>query len=346
VDKRIRTGVIGLGKMGIFHSALIKMIPQAELVAVHDVNPKLEKYVRNAGIDVDFYPDLGRMLDQEQIEAVLICTPPFTHLPIARKCEEYGLDMMVEKPLAESLASASEMVSLIREKANVHSTGFTAAHIPLLRKAKQMLDAEVIGRPVRFGVSVYISQVFGKKKGWFFDKRQSGGGVIIDIASHLIYLIVWYFGLPEMIQSRLVRFFSEVEDSGTVLMEYQNGLTGSLDTNWSLPGYRMATHEINIEGESGYLEITNEYIKLFLPRPQDDFDGGWTTLYRADIGSSSPFDLGSEGFYDEDKHFIDCCLTREKPRVTWEEGWQVQKVIQAIYRSDESRQPVSMGAVR
>ena len=113
MDKKIRTGVIGLGKMGIFHSALINMIPQAELVAVNDQNQKLSKYVKNAGLDVVFYSDLDRMIEQAHLDAVFICTPPATHFPLAQHCVARNLDVFIEKPLAESYSSAQKMLDLL-----------------------------------------------------------------------------------------------------------------------------------------------------------------------------------------------------------------------------------------
>jgi len=345
MSEKIRTGIIGLGKMGILHSALINMIPQADLVSVHDTNRKLSNYVKNSGMDVTFFSELEKMLDNVVLDAVFVCTPPFTHLPIAQECVNRKLNVFVEKPLAESCLSAKKMLSLVETNDIVHATGFTLAHIPLYKKAKDMLAKGVLGDVHRFNFSVYFSQVLSRKKGWFYDKSKSGGGVVIDIASHLIYLMTWYFGLPRKIYARTLNFFSDVEDCGNIMFEYENGLIGVLDANWSVPGYRLATIEIGIEGEKGFMEITNDYIKLNLLQSFDDFGEGWTTIHKIDLGSTSHFDLGSEGFSDEDRHFIECCLTKEKPAVSWKEGLDVQKIIEAVYRSSEKRSPVDLDSV-
>lgn len=342
VEKKIRTGVIGLGKMGILHSALIKMIPQAELVSVHDTNKKLSKYVSNSGLNVTFFPNLAQMLDQSNLDAVFVCTPPSIHLPVASECVERGLNVFVEKPLSESLSSAEKMVSLVENSGIIHATGYTLGHIPIYRKAKEILEKKTLGEIHRFCVSVYISQVLTRKKGWFYDKSKSGGGVLIDIASHLIYLLTWYFGLPRKVYGRTHNFFSEVEDCATVFLEYGNGLCGVLDAHWSLPGYRMATIEITLEGKMGNMEITNDYIKLNLREELGSFGEGWTTIHKIDMGSPSPFDLGGEGFYEEDRNFIECCLNRENPFVSWKDGLDVQRIIEAVYASAGSLQPTEV----
>lgn len=346
MEKRIRTGVVGLGKMGILHSALINMIPEAELVSVHDTNKKLSKYAESSGMDVPFYPHLEHMLERTDLDAVFICTPPFTHLSIAQTCLAHRLNIFVEKPLAESLSSAKTMVALLENRNVLHATGFTLAHIPLFKKAKELLKEKLLGNVNSFNVSVYFSQVLSKKKGWFTDKTKSGGGVVIDIASHLIYLILWYFGMPQRVYGRTLNFYSQVEDCGSILLEYANGMSGVLDANWSIPGYRLATIDITIEGENGLMEITNDYIKLNLRQAPPRYEEGWTTIHKIDLGSTSHFDLGSEGFYDEDRHFITCCLRGKKPDVTWENGLDVQRIVEAVYLSAEARTPIDMDLLR
>ena len=345
MEKKIRTGVIGLGKMGILHSALINMIPQAKLVSVHDTNKNLSKYVKNSGMDVTFYSHLEQMLDKENLDAVFMCTPPFTHQPIAQECISRNLDVFVEKPLAESLSSAKKMIALLEKKDVIHATGFNLGHISLYRKAKDMLEQGVLGQVSKFNISVYFSQVFSKKRGWFYDKSKSGGGVVIDIASHLIFLVTWYFGLPQSVYARTLNFYSDVEDCGSLMFEYKNGLIGVLDVNWSIPGYRLATIEIVLEGENGIMEVTNDYIKLNLHQSAGDLEEGWTNMHKIDLGSTSHFDLGSEGFSEEDRHFIECCLKREKPDVNWLDGLNVQRIIEAVYMSSEACGPVDMDSV-
>jgi predicted dehydrogenase len=345
MGKKIRTGIIGMGKMGILHTALINMIPQAELVSVHDTDRRLSKYVQKSGMDVVFYSQLEDMLEKEDLDAVFLCTPPFTHLPIAQKCVSRNLNVFVEKPLADSFASAKQMNSLLEKNDVIAATGFNLAHVPLYKRANEMLEMGVLGRVDKFNISVYFSQVLRKKRGWFYDKSKSGGGVIIDIASHLIYLVTWYFGLPQKVYARTLNFYSDVEDCGSILFEYKDGLTGVLDANWSIPGYRLATIEIALEGENGFMEITNDYIKLNLLQPTGDIGEGWTNIHKIDLGSTSHFDLGSEGFCEEDRHFIECCLTKEKPDVSWEDGLNVQRIIEAVYRSSDKRNPVDLDLV-
>lgn len=334
--------IIGLGKMGILHTALVNMIPQVELAALCDIDQSLSKYVRQSGLKAIFYSDVERMLRELKLDAAFICTPAFTNLALGTICLEHNLDVFVEKPLAHTLTAAKKMVNLIADKKAIHATGYLFAHIALFRKAKELLDKKVIGNIFRFRSSIYISEVFAKKKGWYYDKSKSGGGAVINIASHLIYLLYWYFGPVANVFAQTLHFYSDVEDAATAYLEFSNGLKGTLDVSWSLPGYRLSYLELIVEGDNGTLELTNDYIRLYLYKAHKNFEKEWTTIHKIDLPRSCQFELGGEGYYEEDVDFVQCCLQRTHPVVTWWDGLEVQRIIEAIYLSAEKRRILSI----
>jgi len=345
-QKELKIGVIGLGKMGILHTALLNVIPSAKLVALSDINRQLSTYVKNSGLGVPFYSDLNKMLNEVEMDAVVVCTPPFANFSIVKHCVEKNLDVFIEKPLAESFESAKKIFNLSINKDIIHSTGYLFGHIPLFQEAKSLLEKKILGHLYHFRSSIYISMVFGPKKGWLFEKSKSGGGAIINIGSHIIFLLYWLFGPLESVFSKIVKIYSKVEDSGTILFEFSNGLIGSLDVSWSIPGYRLSSVRTIIEGKNGLMEITDDYIKLYLYSKQGDFPKGWTTIHKIDLDKTSKFDLGGEGYYDEISHFIDCCLHRKKPVVSWKEGLEVQRIIEAIYKSADSNKHIYLKEVQ
>jgi predicted dehydrogenase len=341
-EKKIRVAVIGLGKMGILHTALVNMIPQARLAALFDIDKKLSKYIDNSGLQVPFYTDLDRMLDEVELDAAVICTPTYTNLPMAEALVKRRIDLLVEKPLAHSLEAAEKMAALAAEAGIIHATGYLLAHVPLYRKVKGLLADRILGRVFRFRSSIYISEVFSRKKGWFYSREKSGGGVVTHIASHLIYLLYSYFGPVADVFARTQNLHSEVEDCATAILEFADGTVGTLDVSWSIPGYRLTYIDLIIEGENGTIEITNDYIKLYLYKPAREYPKEWTNIYRADLPSCSDFELGGEGFYEEDKDFVMACLERRPAAVTWQDGLEVQRIVEAIYRSAESRKIVDL----
>ncbi len=344
-DKKIRVAIIGLGKMGILHTALVNMIPRARLAALYDIDRKLSQYVEDAGLNVPFFSDLDRMFSEVGLDAVFLCGPTFTNLPLARECAARKLDMFVEKPLAHSFAAAKEMAALANGGQLVNATGYLLSHWCLFRAAKRILDEGSLGKVHRFRASIYISEVFSRKKGWFYSREKSGGGAVTHIASHLISLLYSYFGPAQSVFGRTKSIHSEVEDCGTALLEYGDGAQGTLDVSWSIPGYRLTYINLTVEAENGSLDLTNDDIRLYLHRPAKGYPREWTHLYRADMPSVSDFELGGEGFYEEDKDFIDCCAERRKPLVSWSEGLEVQRIVEAIYRSAATGKAVALKEV-
>lgn len=344
-NKKVRVGVIGLGKMGILHTALINMIPEARLSALYDVDKKLSQYVEDAGLKVPFYTDLDMMLSEVELDAVFLCGPTYTNLSLARACAARNLDIFAEKPLAHSFAAAKEMAALASERRLVHATGYLLSHWCLCKRAKEILDEGVLGRIIRYRASIYISEVFSRKKGWFYNREKAGGGAVLHIASHLISLLYLYFGPARSVFARTQSVYSEVEDTGTALLEYDDGGLGTLDVSWSIPGYRLAYMALTVEAENGSLDLTNDDLRLYLQKPARGYPKEWTHLYRADMPSVSGFDLGGEGFYEEDKDFIVSCLERRKPVVSWLEGLEVQRIIEAIYRSAAAGRTVALKEV-
>jgi predicted dehydrogenase len=340
--KKIRVAVIGLGKMGILHTALINMIPRARLAALHDTDKKLAHYVEDSGLGAPFYSDLSKMLSEVELDAVFLCGPTFTNPELAKECAGRDLDMFAEKPLAHSFEAAKGMAALAADRRLVHAAGYVASHMCLFRAAKKILDEGALGKVFRYRGTIYVSEVFSKKKGWFYSREKSGGGAVTHIGSHLISLLNSYFGPARSVFGRIKSIHSEVEDCGTALLEYASGMQGALDVSWSLPGYRLTYVDLTIEAENGSLELTNDDIRIYLYKAAGGYPKEWTHLYRADMPSTSEFELGGEGFYEEDKEFIDCCAERRKPLVSWTEGLEVQRVVEAIYRSAASGKTIPL----
>ena len=167
----------------------------------------------------------------------------------------------------------------------------------------------------------------------------------MNIASHLLYLLFSYFGPVKSVFAETHRFYSEVDDSATAFLEFSQGARGTLDVSWSIPGYRLSYIDLIVEGENGTLELTNDYIKLYLFRAAKEFPKEWTTIHKIDFAPSSKFELGGEGFYEEDLDFINCCLQRKTPLVTWREGLEVQRIVEAIYRSADNKKVIDLGEI-
>jgi predicted dehydrogenase len=341
--KKIRTAVIGLGKLGILHMSVVNMIPDAELCAIADVNKSLAKYVEQAGIKAPFYSDTDRMLAEVKPDAAVICTPAFANLSVVEQCLVRDMDLFVEKPLAHTLEAAKRMIGLVAGRNVVHATGYLFAHMGIYKRAKAILSSGALGRLYRVRSGVYTSEVFAKKKGWLYDPEKAGGGAVINIASHLLYVLYWFFGTARTVTAQTRHIYSDVEDAGSALLEFDDGLQGVMDVSWSVPGYRLPYTEIHVEGDNGTMELTNDYLKLYLYKATKEFPKEWTTIHKIDLPSTSRFEIGAEGLYEEDQDFIRQAHGRGKPAVSWNDGFEVQRMVEAIYRSAAQKKTIVTG---
>jgi predicted dehydrogenase len=344
--KKVRVALIGFGKLGILHSAVVNMVPNAELVAIADVNKQLATYIQQAGLKAPFYSDVDKMVAEVQPEAAVICTPAFANLPVVRQCLVRDMDLFVEKPLAHTFAAAKTLLELASSRTIVHATGYLFAHMNLFKKAKSLLDDGVLGPLYRVRSAVYTSEVFSKKKGWYYDPEKSGGGAVMNIAAHLLYILYWYFGLPQSVFAQTKYIYSDVDDAGTAFLQYAGGMQATMDVSWSVPGYRLPYTEINIEADNGMMTLTNDAIKLYLYKANKGFPKEWTTIHKIDLGSTSRFEIGAEGLFEEGQDFVDCCLERRTPAVSWKDGFEVQRLIEAIYRSAARTSTVLLGEIQ
>ncbi len=345
--KHQHIAIIGLGRMGIAHAALLNTIARAKLVGFCDLSRRLGRQARGMGFrDVPFYTDVERLLDETQPDGVFICTPPHTHLPIARQCVPRVEGVFVEKPLAQSLAAAQEMVALVEGRGLVHAVGYHYAYVPIFQRAGELLGQGVIGGPTEVRASMFLTQVMGPKRAsWWYDPAKAGGGVVISITSHLLALLQEYFGAVAWAEAQTRRLHSKlVEDEATIRLGFASDLQAVVETSWSVPGYERSAIEIGIEGENGTLTVTDGEIRLSLQQATSGFPAGESHVPVSDVPDPAEFELGGPGFWAEDADLIACLgdAAERAPRVTWHQALATQAVLDAVYGSAERVEKVGL----
>lgn len=343
---RPKVGVIGLGRMGILHAALVNVNPEANLRALHEPDKQLLGLIQNFCPQTPLFSDLDKMLEKMQLDTVFICTPNVTHLPLALKCSEKNLNIFVEMPLAESLDSAKKMIKVAAEKNLINAVGYHFSQMAVFQEAKRLIDSHVLKKILRIRAFLYLSLTTGDKKGWIFDKSQSGGGIIINTASQLLYLLYWFFGPVKSVYAKTTSKFAGVEDSASLMLEFTSGIMGYADVSWSRPGYPFSAVSVIVEGTQGTMEITNDFIKLHLYKKTPQFKKGWTTVHKADLPASSRFYLAGEGYYEENSLFLQCCKEKKLPSVTWKDGMEVLRIVEALYLSNQTKRPIILDEVK
>jgi NADH dehydrogenase len=343
----LKIAVVGLGKMGLFHSALLRTIAGVRLVAAADTNRGREASMRSMGINVPFFQSLEELLNERSPEAVLICTPTFAHYEDVKLCLERGVNVLVEKPLAANAVRSRDLAELAARQRVVHAVGYHLAYSPVFERARDLLTEGVIGEPETYRAQLQHAEVLGPKHGWMFDRDLAGGGLVRNTASHLIFLLEWFFGHPAQLTAKVgSTYSSSIEDTVTASLEYPNGTVGTIDASWSVPGKDILEVQMRVEGTRGSLTVTAEDIRLELEEPSLGFAVGRHRLHSSDLAVAGVFDLAPEAsgaaYYRQDEGFISDITDGRQPRTAFDAAASAEEVIDAIYLSAENGEAVPL----
>ena len=192
----IRVAVVGVGKMGLSHLALVRAHPKVELAAVCDSSNYILGVLRKY-TGVSTHSDYEKMLRDVPLDAVLIATPTRTHARMVRSALESDLHVFCEKPFTLSSTDAEELALLAGERGLVTQVGYHNRFVGAFREVKALLDAGAIGT-VSHALGEAYGPVVTKPKGSTWrSRRDEGGGCLYDYAAHPIDLLNWFLGEPD-----------------------------------------------------------------------------------------------------------------------------------------------------
>lgn len=253
----IRTGVIGVGRMGSRHAFNIryKLAGGLRLCAVCDIDKsKLTKYKSK----MPTFTDYKQMIDNIALDAVVIATPHYSHVEIAKYVLERGIHTLVEKPLAVDVEDANIAIEAAEQaKDTIFAIMFNQRTNNIYKKAKQIIESGKLGKIKRANWIItnwYRSQSYYNQSGWRASWRGEGGGVLINQCVHQLDLLQWLLGMPKSITAKCKTVGRDIstENDVVALLEYEQGFDAIfIASTHDLPG----TNRLEISGEGGRLII-------------------------------------------------------------------------------------------
>jgi predicted dehydrogenase len=199
---------------------------------------------------------LGEALADPAVHAVYVATPVFLHAPQTIESLRAGKHVLCEKPMAMNEAEARSMVQTAEEQDRKFGVAYYRRAYPKVRRAKQLLAAGAIGKPVLAELTCHEwREEKGSHRGWLVDPAQAGGGPLYDIASHRIDAANFLFGQPQRATGRLsnVVHHYPVEDNATVMIDYESGARAIVDVRWHS---KVRRDECRIRGTEGEMELS------------------------------------------------------------------------------------------
>jgi 1,5-anhydro-D-fructose reductase (1,5-anhydro-D-mannitol-forming) len=255
--------VIGIGditRKRVFPAILAE--PRSCLYALVTRDPhKAEAYPGAAA-----FTDLGEALRDPAIDAVYVASPVALHAQQTLACLRAGKHVLCEKPVALDFSQAETMATAARESGRVCGIAYYRRLYPKLIRAKQLIAAGAIGKPVLVEAN-YHGWLESPERGWLKDPALAGGGPLYDVGSHRIDACNFLLGKPVRATGLVSNALHElaVEDSATALIEYAGGVHGVVDVRWNSRIQRDQFRIVGVEGEISLEPLNGPALKLTLP---------------------------------------------------------------------------------
>jgi predicted dehydrogenase len=305
----IRVALVGLGKMGLSHHALLNAHPDVEVVGICDsAGYVLSVLAKNTCVET--YGDYERMLDRAKPDAVVVATPSRFHVEMVRTALERDLHVFCEKPLTLDAADADLLSGIAAERGLVTQVGYHNRFVGAFREVKRLLDAGAVGEVTHVMGEAYGPVVL-KPKGRTWRSRQSeGGGCLFDYAAHVIDLVQWYMGRPVGVGGTVLpRVFSgETDDGALSTLYFEGGGTGQISVDWSDESYRKMTTRITVWGTAGRIFADRQECQAYLRDTAtipDGYERGWNVRYTTELTRPVWFYLRGEEYSAQLESFIE-----------------------------------------
>lgn len=304
----VKLAVIGLGKMGLSHLAMINAHPDVSVEAVVDstgyILDVLSKYT-----GVKTFTDFDTMLASTDLDAILIATPTRLHGPMVRAALQKGLSVFCEKPLTLSSKESRELAELAEEKSAVTQVGYHNRFVGSFKEVKSLLDLGAIGRVTHILAEAYGPVVLRPKGSTWRSRRTEGGGCLYDYAAHPVDLLSWYAGVPIGVGGTILGsvFSEDTDDEVFSTLYYPGNVSAQLSVNWSDESYRKMTTQVTITGTAGRIRADRQEVQVFLRDTAPSIPGyasGWNVRYTTELTDSVWFYLRGEEYSAQLDHFV------------------------------------------
>jgi predicted dehydrogenase len=336
---KLKGAIVGLGKMGLSHAAIVGAHPDVDMVAVCDTSSLVLDAFKKFST-VKTFTDFQKTINETAPDFVVIATPTKYHYPMVKTALEKGVHVFCEKPFTLHASQGKELMELALQKGLVNQVGYHNQFIGTFRELKRLLDQNLLGKLFHFSGEAYGPVVTKEKGSTWRSSQEEGGGCLLDYASHVINLIQEVIGRPDRIYGTLLKsiYSKGVEDAVYSLIKLQSGLTGTLLVNWSDETYRKMSTSLTVTGEKGKIICDATEVKIFLKESSasENLEKGWTIKYITDFAIPVNFYLRGEEYSAQIDYFVDNIKNNRQPLYnSFEQALYTDLVIEMIIENSK-----------
>jgi UDP-N-acetylglucosamine 3-dehydrogenase len=313
--KKLGAAVIGTGFWGKNHARVYKELASTKLVAVCDVNGERAKSIADQ-FGVKAYTSSSRMLKNEEIEALSVCTWSTNLAKEALKALKAGKHVLVEKPMATQTKQAETLLKTAEENGLHLTVGFLMRFIPGLQHIREAVENKKIGELV-CATARRVSQ---------WPERIGDVGVVKDTAIHDIDVMRYIsnedpIGVYAKTGSMKHRKF---EDYAQIMLTYEDGKSAFIESNWLTP---YKTRTLRVTGSDAIMRLDYITQELWIEDAKETLQ---------------PRYLWQEPLKLELQNFADCILEKKKPVVTGADGLKALQIAEAALRSSAKSRAIKL----
>ncbi|MEO2003253.1 MAG: Gfo/Idh/MocA family oxidoreductase [Candidatus Poribacteria bacterium] len=343
----VRLAVIGAGLVGVRHAELIHEAPMCSLVGVCDVDPTRHAVADRLG--ASFYRSVDELIAREQPSGAIIAAPTDHHASIAETRAMASVDVLIEKPIASTLAQARRIVEVASRCGTQVLVGHHRRHNPLVRKARDIVRGGVLGRLV--GVSILWALL---KPDEYFEvawrRERPGGGPLLINLIHELDSLRFICGEIDEVYARTSSAARglDVEDSLSISLRFESGALGTVLASDATPAawsYEATTGENPAyfhTGENCYhflgTSASLAFPRMELWRYADDGRNGWLDpmeRLNRDVAASDPLSL-------QLSHLCRVIRREEEPVVDAQDAARSLAVALAVAESARKGVPINL----
>lgn len=338
----INVGVLGLGKMGKLHLMNCKFIDGVNVTAVADASEKNLKWAKSRGIE-SLYKDYAELIEKSDVDVVLITLPHFLHVKSGILAMENGIDVFMEKPLANTAAEGEMIVDAVRKHNRKFMIGCNCRFIAAVEKLKGMYDNGMLG-----DVEIATLENIGNGPfspfleptpvpDWYFDPNEAGGGAFLDIGYHMIDLFQFFF---QDVNLEYVRFGNRYnlpyEDNVTAILKSNKTSTrGIANLGWfSRSVFPKFDFRVIMHGTADFASTDDFMPNIYYNAVKEGLKSMLRRIAQKRIEPLS-YTYYYFSYFKELNHFFESVKNNAELKISPDEALKTLKVIEDGYRGAE-----------